>query len=112
MSASSPARPSVSNKPTRNAPEPPEPTVAGVVNVYVATSLSPTLANVWVGNTVWMPRPEEPVTIPSDPAETSIPLVELEAHQLLSSGSAPFVRSPSAQESLTMTAASTDGNAN
>src|SRR5690606_26113436 len=52
-----------------------------------------------------MPRPDDPVTIPKEPGDTSIPLDDADVHQLLSSGSAPSSRPPSAQLSSTITAA-------
>src|SRR6476620_7890635 len=55
----------------------------------------------------WIPRPDDPVTIPSDPTETSIPVPvdETDDHQLVSSGSTPLFLPPSAQLSLTINAA-------
>src|SRR4051812_11981999 len=53
-----------------------------------------------------MPRPAVPVTIPKDPGETSIPVPvdETDDHQLLSNGSAPLLRPPSAHVSSTISA--------
>ena len=49
--------------------------------------------------------PDVPLTSPKEPTETSIALLVVEVHQLVSSGSAPSVRPPSAQLSSTISVA-------
>src|SRR5687768_8797512 len=55
-----------------------------------------------------MPRPCEPVTMPSEPGDTSMPLALDDVHQSASNGSAPLLRPPSVQLSFTTTCASAD----
>src|SRR5687768_5150625 len=55
-----------------------------------------------------MPRPAVPVTMPSEPGDTSMPLGLADVHQSVSSASARSLRPPSVQLSFTMTCASAD----